>query len=41
MSVYLVKQLADLEYRLCSATNETIQLGSLVGLFMNARALVK
>ncbi len=35
----LVRQLADLEYRLTLGTNEYIQLQSLVGIFMTSRSL--
>ncbi|KJE89505.1 replication factor C 5 [Capsaspora owczarzaki ATCC 30864] len=35
--IYLLKQLADIEYRLSAGTNERIQLGSLVAVFNTGR----
>lgn len=37
MRIYITKQLADLEYRLSHGTNEALQMGSLVGVFLTAR----
>lgn len=39
MRVYLTQQLAELEYRLTIGTSESIQLASLVGIFLLAREL--
>lgn len=40
MRINLTKQLADLEYRLTLGTNESIQLHSLVGIFLTSRCLM-
>ena len=41
MRIYLTKQLADLEYRLTTGCSDIVQLSSLVGIFLTARALIK
>lgn len=41
MRLHLTKQLASLEYRLTLGTNEALQMGSLVGIFLTARCLMK
>ena len=37
VKVELVERLAEVEYRLASGTNERLQLGALVGAFVEAR----
>lgn len=39
--IYLLKELAEIEYRLAIGTSEKLQLGSLVSVFYTARNLVK
>jgi replication factor C subunit 3/5 len=38
---YLLKEMAELEYRLAIGTSEKLQLGALVGIFYNARSMVE
>ncbi len=38
--IYLLKEMADLEYRLAIGTSEKLQLGSLVAIFYTARNMV-
>lgn len=39
--IHILKELADIEYRLAIGTSEKLQLGSLVSVFYTARNLVK
>jgi len=38
---YLLKEMAELEYRLAIGTSEKLQLGALVGMFYTARSMVE
>nr|CAD1827217.1 unnamed protein product [Ananas comosus var. bracteatus] len=40
VQVKLINDLADIEYRLCSACNDKLQLGSLISTFTNARCAI-
>jgi len=39
--IYLLKEMAELEYRLAIGTSEKLQLAALVGIFYNARSMVE
>ncbi|KAK8791791.1 hypothetical protein WA158_005168 [Blastocystis sp. Blastoise] len=41
VQIYLYKQLADLEYRLASSCQESIQLGSLISIFILSKPMIE